>query len=248
MIRQKKLPVSGLPLFASLLIRQNMQRSANEQNWDQVEKVLDEAEKANPDSEQIPLLRTEVLHAQNRNGDAEKVLQKAHQKNPKQFEFWNALVNLASLQKKWDQSEKILADYEKQMGDTVDLRLARCEYLLQRYDNKAGEYIAKLGENIDAFSDADRIRLWNGLLNAARRSGNAKMFKQYVDLLAQKDVNNLEVHFLRLEQAANNQDLVALEEALKDVKKMEGEGPLWLFGQARLLVVKAVKENNPALL
>ncbi|MGA2060500.1 MAG: tetratricopeptide repeat protein, partial [Thermoguttaceae bacterium] len=67
-------------------------------------------------------------------------------------------------------------------------------------------------------------------------------------MLAQKDVNNLEVHFLRLEQAANNQDLAALEEALKDVKKVEGEGALWLFGQARLLAVRAAKENNPGLL
>ena len=126
--------------------------------------------------------------------------------------------------------------------------MARCEYLLRRYDAKAGEYIVKLGENIDGFSDADKILLWNGLLNAARRTGDGKLVKQYVDLLAQKDVNNLEVHFLRLEQAANNQDLAALEEALKDVKKVEGEGPLWLFGQARLSAVRAAKENNPGLL
>ncbi|MGD0382519.1 MAG: tetratricopeptide repeat protein [Thermoguttaceae bacterium] len=52
---------------------------------------------------------------------------------------------------------------------------------------------------------------------------------------------------MRLEQAANNQDLAGLEESLKDVKKVEGEGPLWLFGQARLLSVKAIKENNPGL-
>ncbi|MGD0382520.1 MAG: tetratricopeptide repeat protein [Thermoguttaceae bacterium] len=127
LIRQKKMPASGLPSFASLLIRQNMQRSANEQNWDQVGKVLDEAEKANPDSEQIPLLRIEVLHAQNRNEEAEKLLQKAHQKNPKQIEYWKAMVSLVALQKKWDQTEKILADFEKQMGDSADLRLARCE-------------------------------------------------------------------------------------------------------------------------
>jgi tetratricopeptide (TPR) repeat protein len=248
LIRQQKLPVSGLISFASLLIRQNMQRSANEQNWDQVGKVLDEAEKANPDSEKIPLLRIEILHARNRNDEAEKLLQKAHQKDPKQIEFWKAMVSLAALQKKWDQAEKILADFEKQMGDSTDLRLARCEYVLQRYDNKVGEYLTKLGENIDGFSDADRIRLWNGLLNAARRSGDTKLVKQYVDLLSQKDANNLEVHFLRLEQAANSQDLAALEEALKDVNKVEGEGPLWLFGQARLLAVKAMKENNPGLL
>jgi tetratricopeptide (TPR) repeat protein len=248
LIRQKNMPASALISFANLLIRQNMQRSANEQNWDQVEKVLAEAEKANPDSEQIPLLRIEVLHAENRNADAEKLLQKAHQKNPKQIEYWKAMVSLAALQKKWDQAEKILADFEKQMGDSPDLRLARCEYSLQRYNNKAGEYLTKLGENIDGFSDADRIRLWNGLLSAARRTGDSKLIKQYVDLLAQKDVNNLEVQFLRLEQAAINQDLAGLEEALKDVKKVEGEGPLWLFGQARLLAVKAMKESNPGLL
>ena len=158
------------------------------------------------------------------------------------------MINLASLQKKWDQAEKILADYEKQMGDSADSRLARCEYLLHRYDVKAGEYIVKLGENIDGFSDAERIQLWNGLLIASRRLGDGKLIKQYVDLLAQKDVNNLEVHFIRLEQAASSQDLAALEEIMKDVKKVEGEGPLWLFGQARLLTVRAQKENNPALL
>ena len=42
--------------------------------------------------------------------------------------------------------------------------------------------------------------------------------------------------------------MAALEEALKDVKKVEGEGPLWLFGQARLLAVRSPKENNPSLL
>jgi tetratricopeptide (TPR) repeat protein len=248
LIKTAKMPASAVITFANLLIRQNMQRSAIEQKWDQVEKVIDEAEKVNPDSEQIPLLRAEVFHAQNRNSEAEKVLQKANQKYPKQVEFWKAMVNMASLQKNWNQAEKILADYEKQLGDTADLRLARCEYLLQRYDAKAGEHLVKLGENIDAFSEPDKVRLWNGLLNAARRSGDTKLTKQYVDLLAQKDVNNLDVHFLRLEQAANNQDLAALEEALKDVKKVEKEGPLWLFGQARLLAVRAAKEKNPALL
>jgi tetratricopeptide (TPR) repeat protein len=248
LIKTKKIPPSGLISFASLLIRQNMQRSTSEQKWDQVERVLDEAEKVNPDADQIPLLRTEVLHAQNRNEEAEKILQKAHQKNPKQIDFWNAMVTIAALQKKWDQAEKILADYEKQMGDTVDLRLARSEYLLHRYDTKAGEHLKTLSEKIDGFSDADRIKLWNGLLSAARRTGDTNLIKQYVDLLSQKDVNNLEVQFLRVEQAANNQDMAALEDALKDVKKVEGEGPLWMFGQARLLALRASKESNAALL
>jgi cellulose synthase operon protein C len=248
LIRMNKIPPSGLINFARLLIKQNSLLSPNEQKWGPVEKVLDEAEKTNPDADQIILLRTEVLHAQNRNEEAEKLLQKAHQKNPKQIEFWHAMVTIAALQKKWDQAEKILADFEKQMGDTVDLRLARSGYLLQRYDTKAGEYLTKLSENIDGFSDADRLRLWSGLLSAARRTGDAKLIKQYVDLLYQKDEKNLEVHLLRMDQAVNSQDIPALEDALTDLKKVEGEGPLWMIGQARLLALRALKENNSSLL
>ncbi len=248
LIRMNRIPPSGLISFASVLIRQNLQQDSKDQKWEQVQKVLDEAEKANPDSSQITLLRTEVLHAQNRDEDAEKLLQNAHQKNPKELLFWNAMVTIAALQKKWDQAEKVLADYQQQMGDSADLRLARSEYLLTRYTDKVGEHLKQLNEKLDAFSDADKIRLWNGLLTIARRSGDNQLIKYYVDLLAQKDVNNLEVHFLRLEQAANNQDLAALEDALKDVVKVEGEGqPLGLFGHARLLVLKA-KDGNAALL
>ena len=66
---------------------------------------------------------------------------------------------------------------------------------MQRDDTKAGEYIVKLGDNVDAYSDADRVRLWNGLLNAARRASDNKLAKQFADLLAEKDSNNLEVQF-----------------------------------------------------
>jgi tetratricopeptide (TPR) repeat protein len=248
LMQTHNMPDTALISLAHLLIRRNLQRGAKVQNWDQVEKVINQAEKALPDAEQIPLLRVEVLHAQNRDEEAEKILQKSHQKNPKQIEYWKAMVSLAAWQKKWDQAEKILADFEQQMGDSPDLRLARCEYLVLRYDAKAGEHLAKLGENIDGFSDADRIRLWDGLLNASRRIADGKLAKQYINLLSQKDAGNLEVQFLRLEQAANSQDLAGLEDALNDIKKVEKEGALWLFGRARLLALKAVKENKPALL
>lgn len=248
LIQTKKIPPSGLITFAGLLIRQKKQQNANEKQWGDVEKILDEADKANPDAYQIPLLRAEVYHSQDRNAEAEKVLQKALDKNPKQHEFWSAMVTILAAQEKWDQVDKILADFQKQVGDCVDVRLAQAEYALRRYNNKAGEHLNKLGDNIDGFSDADKIKLWNGLLNAARRTGDQTLINIFTTLLSQKDTSNLEVHFLRAEQAANSQDLAALEAALKDVEKVEGKGPLWLFGQARLLAIKASKENNLSLL
>jgi len=248
LIQMKQIPPGGLISFANLLIKQNLQQKPDEQKWEPVEKMLDATEKANPDSFQITLLRTEMLHARNRDEEAEILLQKALDKNPKQIEFWNALVSVLALEKKWDQAEKVLADYQRQLGDSVDLRLARSEYLLNRYGTKAGEHLKKLEEKIDGFSDNDRLRLWNGLLSAARRAGDKDLIKQYIGLLAQKDVNNLDFLFLRIEQAANDLDIGALEETLKDVEKVEGQGPVWLFGRARLLTVKANKEGNLGLL
>jgi cellulose synthase operon protein C len=248
LIRSKKMPPSGLIGFANLLIVQNMQRPAKDQNWKQVSIVLDEAEKLNPDAFQIPLQRVQALLAQDLNDEADKVLQKAHEKYPKQSEIWSAMVMVASIKKDWDKAEKILADYEKQMGDSIEYRLGRAEYFLRRYDANAGEHLKKLSENIDGFSEADRLKLWNGLLNGARRTGDKALIKQLTDLLAQKDVNNLEIQFMRVDQAANSQDQAAVEEVLKDVEKIEGQGPLWLFGNARLLALRAQTENNPSLL
>ncbi len=247
LIRMRRIPSSGLIVFASLLIRKNLELPADERNWKQVEVVLDDAEKKNPDAFQIILLRTEVFHAQNRNEEAEKLLLAARDKHPKQVELWRALITLLALEKKWDQAEKALGDYEQQLGDSSELRLTRADYLLQRYGAKAGEALKKLEENMENFSATDRVQLWNGLLTGARRIGNRELVNHYVELLAEKDINNLEVQYLRLEQAANSQDISALEKILKDVEKIEGQGPLWLLGRARLLMIKA-KDENPALL
>jgi tetratricopeptide (TPR) repeat protein len=246
LIKLGKIPSSGRIVFANLLIRQNLERNVDERNWTPVEKILDDAEKDTPDAFQIPLLRSEMLHAQNRDKEAEEVLLKARDKHPQQLDFWHALVTMATLQKDWDKAEKFLKEFELRMGDCVDLRLTRADYLVQRHGAQSKEALKKLEENSGSFSDADRLRLLNGLLTAARRSGDRDLVKHYIDLLAQKDEGNLEVQYLRIEQAANEQDVAKLENVLNDVKKIEGEGPVWMVGQARLLTLQA--KDDPALL
>ncbi|HEY4761139.1 MAG TPA: tetratricopeptide repeat protein, partial [Thermoguttaceae bacterium] len=238
------LPPSGLIALANAMIRQTLQKDVNERQWGPVEQALANAEQRNPGVLQIDLLRAEILHAQDKNAEAEKILLKAVEKYPRQIDCWNALLTMVAVQKKWEQAETILGNFEKYFGDTVDVRSIKAEYFIQRYGPKAGENLMRLTENTANFSDAELVRLWGGLLNAARRINDKEVAQHMLDLLAQKDVKNLDIQYLRMEQAANAGDIPTLEITLADVEKIEGQGPLWLVGQARLLILKA-KDSDP---
>jgi tetratricopeptide (TPR) repeat protein len=247
MIRMKAISPEGLRSFAGLLIRTNLGRQPADRKWEQVEDAIREAEKAEPDAFQICLLRVEALHAQYRDQEAEKLLREAIAKKPKQSEFRSVLAGLLVSQKKWDQAQQFLDDWKKQWGDSVELRLARADYLVERPGAPATQALRELNEKTEGFTDADHVRLWNGLLAAARRAGDRALIQEYLTLLDKKGASNLEVYYMRMEKAANSGDVAALEESIGDAEKVEGKGPLWLFGQARLSILKA-KNGSPELL
>jgi tetratricopeptide (TPR) repeat protein len=247
LVKTGNAPTDWLTTYGGLLIRQNLMRDRAKQQWEPVEKVLAEAEKANADDVQLVLLRAEMLRGQNRNQDAERLLRKALQSKPAKLELWKSLANLLALQRKWDQAERVMDESKRLLGDTVEQRLARSEYLLLRHDTKAGPYLTKLSDKIDEFSEADQIRLLEGLLNSARRINDNNAAGQLLALLSRKDKKNLEYPFLRIEMAANSQSLGAMEKALADVEETHGKGPLWMFGRARLLALKATQEEDPKL-
>ena len=72
----------GLIAMVRILILKNLRQAGAERDWRPVEKMIDDAEKAMPDSVQILILRGELLVAQNRIADAEALLQKAKSKTP----------------------------------------------------------------------------------------------------------------------------------------------------------------------
>ncbi len=111
----------------------------------------------------------------------------------------------------------------------------------------AAAALKKLNEKTEAFTDADRVRLCSGLLADARRLGDKELIQEFLNLLDKKGAGNLEVYYMRIEKAANNGDIPALEDAINNVEKIEGTGPLWHFGQARLSALKA-KNGDPELL
>ena len=118
-------------VFFSLLIEQQRRLPSQEQKWDEVEKEIDEAEKSFPDVPQFELLRRERSP---RRTATTTLKDSPHRvgKGPKSVPFWNGLIMLSIRQKKWEQTEADLELFEKELGDSVDVRLAKGNYFLRR--------------------------------------------------------------------------------------------------------------------
>ena len=68
-------------------------------------------------------------------------------------------------------AERLLEEAQRTWGDTVPQRLALAQLLAQRHGEKAADRLRKLAENVDKFSDSDRLQLWAGLVERRNPGG-----------------------------------------------------------------------------
>ena len=115
-----------------MLVLKNLRLPEENRDWEEVGQVLRHAVELNPGAPQAPLLEVEVLVAKKRIPEAERLLERLRDKNPKQIEFWIVLASLAERQEEWDKAEKLLNDAQRRLGDKVGLRIARAEHLVRR--------------------------------------------------------------------------------------------------------------------
>ncbi len=157
---------AGRVQLAHLLFLAIARQKPAQRNWKPLEKLLDALEKSLPDSPVVPALRADVLQAQGKSAAAEKLLLKTRDKYPKQLASWRGLVAMAIRGKDWNKAERLLAEAEKAMGDTVELRVLRSRCAVVRGGTDVDNRLQQLVENDERFSDEDRLRLWAGLLRA----------------------------------------------------------------------------------
>ena len=239
-----KVSSAGLIPWARMLILRNLRVDPAARNWEPVNKLLDEAEKATPESSQIPVLRAEILVAQDRAEDAGKLLANVREKDPKKAEIWSVMASLAQRQGNWDAAEKVLDEAEKASGDTVDVRVARAQYLIRRYAADAKDRVRALAENTAKWTDAQRLQLCGGLLSAALQIDDTEFAKKLCRQIADKEPNNVQVRVLMFEQALRAENDAELEQTLKEIERVAGRGSFWLYGQAVRLSLKAKNDNE----
>ncbi len=232
-------PAGNLVDLARLMTLKFLHGEGATHRWREVEAVLDEAEGFLPQNPQIAVLRAELLVAQDRLDEAEHLLEAAQDARPDSFEIGLARASLARRQGDWARAETLLDAASAKWGDGPALRAARGQFLVERDGARASAALAELAEDVGTWPEDDRVALWSDLAELALAAGDLELAERLARRLGERELADLAVHRLAVDVALHGGDPAALETALEAIAEIEGEGPLWHFGRAALLVLQA---------
>jgi tetratricopeptide (TPR) repeat protein len=235
-----------------LLIIRNLRLPEAQRRWEEIDYILDKAANAAPELPDVPILQAESMWAQDKKFKKEQVLEhltKARDKSPKQVQLWVALAELNDRLEKTGAALTVLDEAQKQLGDKVELRLARANYWAKREGAAAKEALAKLETNMGSFSDKELAMLLRGLASAYRRFGDLPKAIECWTRVVDKHKNDLDARLALFDLALEAGNEEAMKRWVEEIHDIEGDdGTLWRYGRACQLIWQAKKTKNLELL
>lgn len=232
--------------LARLNILRNLQRNPDQRNWEASEQILSSIEQGTPNSIAVPILRAEMLVAKGETQNAEQVLMEAKNTHPDEADLWMTLVALALRRNELSKAESILDDAKQQLGDGPALRLAEGRLAALSDKETAGDKLRTLADNVNDFDPSEVLLLTRGLANLALAISDFELAEELCVELSKLDPNNLSVQLLLFDLALLGDRKSILEEALGSIKRIEGDGPLWRYGEAVRLTIEGRGEDGDA--
>ena len=227
-----------LELARSQLIA-NLQTKAELRNWSDFDDTLTTIEKSEQVPVKVAMLRMEKLIANDQLEAAGKVISEAREAYPDEMELWSAQMALLQIDKNWDRLEELLQDASKIFGDTVDLRILKGRYLIQRYENEAVGQLRLLSIPATDWKENDRIQLATAfapIFLAVKEFDDSQNLALEV---ARAEPKNLNVRLLLLDLASRAKRPELMESVLEEIRGITGEGAIWNYAKAFLLTVMA---------
>ncbi len=221
--------------------------NADKRDWSQAADLVNQLATKFPQAAAVPLLRSELLIAQGRAAEAEKLLEAAHDKNPQEIAFWVAMVSLANREGNWDRALQTLVEAEKKFGNRAALRTARAWYLTQKGEKDAAEPIRKLAEKSPNFSAQDKVQLWRVLASYSMALGDFPQAERLCRLLMPELPNDLNFRLEVFNLAARAKDARLMETALDEIRRIEaieGGGPIWHYAMALRRIQSDIPQGN----
>jgi tetratricopeptide (TPR) repeat protein len=247
------------PTLARLRLLDIIRRPPEKRNWSK----FDSEGTLGPANERSSALS--ILYAQSLSirGDRTKAIEVLREllnkdKSSSTAVAWVALARIQEAGKP-EAALQLLEDAKKQVGDMVELRLARADILVFRDKPPTAAEFEQLGAGADkSFSKPQQYRLLFGLGQAALHS-----IPRVQDPEARRSMQDAAIRFLRLAGQADPQDLHcravlidlalatdrkdALEAMIDEVSRLEGpNGPISTLARVsvRLAEVKAIQDAD----
>jgi tetratricopeptide (TPR) repeat protein len=241
-------PESRLDLVR-LLIRQARRQPSEQRNWHEVEQRLQQAEKALPTkTEESTLLRADLLMAQGRLDEARTLVEAARSKEPSKVSYRIALAKIAPSQGDFTGALQILDQAEKDLGPSLELRLARLDAWISRGGPEAKAAIAELAKTRTQLAPADQPAFLEALAGGAIRLREIPLAREYLRdrLVLQPD--NLQVMMGLFDLVLEANDLAEASELVGKIRQVEGEeGTRWRYGRAVCLINSARRGDTKGL-
>ncbi len=226
--------------LARALVLGNRQLAPERRDWQEVERILDEAARRTSDPVPVLLVRAEALVAREQPEQARKLLEQARADQPGRMALWTALARLAESRGDLPAARRILEEARQRLGDGIDLRLERLHFLELSGQGRTRQALAGLEEGLEKFPATEQDRLLWELTEAHSRSGNLADAERLAKSLAARQPRDLRSRVLLIDLALRSGIETDLERLLAEVRRIEGEdGAQWRLGEAARLILRA---------
>ena len=188
--------------------------------------------------------------AQEKAGEAEAAAAAACRKYPERQDLWILWSRLADRSGQPERCLQILQDAEKQLGDRVELRLARGWHWIGQNPRGGKETFAKLArleENTSNFTRPDVGRLRRSLGNFYLQLGRTAEAERLWSQVAVDEPKDLQIRLALFDVALQQGKYDHLDPLIKAIKQIDTEGATWRYVQARALIAQSKRNETSGL-
>jgi tetratricopeptide (TPR) repeat protein len=240
-------PAAAWVEAASVLISRNLK--SKRPDWAAVERILAQAETLRPVPVEVKLLRAEMLADQSKFAEARAALAgEAGTTDNRPLDVWVGLANLEQRQGRSDAALAILDDAQRQLGDRLELRLARCRIWSVRGGAAAVRALDELGRDVGKFKSDGEPRLLRALAAAYLQVGETARAASLWQRVADRQKNNLGSRLALFDLALRDADADRMAALVGEIRSIEeDQGPLWRYCEACRLLSLARPNADRAL-
>jgi tetratricopeptide (TPR) repeat protein len=227
-------PPEVWPVLARALLARNLRLPEGEREWIALDQALNRAEKAAPGAVQVAILRAEVAFVRGATAEAQALLEKVQAAKPKEILVRTALADLARRQGQPEQARALLERARREMGDSLELRLAQVRDAVGRDVEETRRTLQALARvPQEGLGKAEQLRLRRALAEALARAGEWSGAQRLWRELAAARPGDLQSRVALLDLALQAGDDAGARKAVADLRRLEGtEGALWRAGEA----------------
>lgn len=232
--------IEWLRQLARLTILATMRQEPPERDWSAALAALERLEAR---GESFPLWRAQVLLGQGETDKARELLEAARDRSPETLIFRIGLVTLAERAGDKARAIELLDQAQSEIGDSLQLRLARLRQVDEGNPDLARAELLRLARPGETFSPADNVALVSSVIPRLAGLGALEEARTLCAQAAGEHPDNAELRWFEFQLARQAGQMPQMLSALGELKRIEGEGPLWRHCEAaRLTIVAAAAE------